>query len=206
MSGLPLPLDLNFIGFAAGFGLATGPGLGYPCLPGSPPQPTENAHMKYASTFRLAVLAVLLGMTSLAVMAAVDPQQLTIRDIVTQQTQLRAQVTAGKGAFKDMSKAERAALAERQDRVLQMLGGSQSLEEMQPDQRTAVFNDLEWIKAAVSKAEDERKVCEYTRAVGSNRMTSVCMTAKAQRENREATQQGLRNRYSCNLNADCKGN
>lgn len=159
--------------------------------------------MQLASSFRLIALSVALAMTTLAAMAATDPQQMTIRDIVTQQTQLRSEVVAGKGAFKDMSKAERQVLVERQDRVLQMLGGSQTLDEMPPDQRTIVFNELEWIKAAVTKAEDERMICEYTRVVGSNRATSVCMTAKAQRENREGAQQSLRTKYKCD---DCKGN
>lgn len=158
--------------------------------------------MKLASSLKLITLSAVLFMTSMVVMAAADPQQLTIRDIVTQQTQLRSQVTAGKGAFKDMSKAERKALAERQDRVLQMLGGSQTLEDMPPDQRTVVFNDLEWIKAAVTKAEDDRLICEYTRVVGSNRMTSVCMTAKEQREYRDGSQQSLRAKFKCD---DCRG-
>ena len=74
--------------------------------------------MKYVSTLKHVALAALLGMISLAATAAPNPQQLTIRDIVTQQTELREQVKAGKGGFKDMSKAERKALAERQDRVL----------------------------------------------------------------------------------------
>jgi hypothetical protein len=158
--------------------------------------------MKYAASLKLVAFAVMLGMTSVSAMAAADPQELIIRDIVTQQTQLRAQVTAGKGAFKDMGKAERAALAERQDRVLQMLGGSKSIEEMRPDQRTVVFNDLEWIKAAVSNAEDERKVCEYTRTVGSNRMVSVCMTAKQQRDYRDGARQSLRIVGKCDTCGD----
>lgn len=159
--------------------------------------------MKYVSTLKHFAFAALLGMTSGAVTAATDPQPPNIRDIVTQQTQLREQVKAGKGAFKDMSKAERKALAERQDRVLQMLGENQTLDEMPPDKRVAVFNDLEWIKAAVTKAEDERKICEYTRTVGSNRVVSVCTTAKEQRENRDGAQQSLRTGYKCD---DCKGN
>lgn len=158
--------------------------------------------MKLISSLKLIVLSAALVMTSMVVMAAANPQQLTIRDIVTQQTQLRAQVTAGKGAFKDLSKTERQALIERQDRVLEMLGGAQTLEEMPPDQRTVVFNELEWIKAAVTKAENERMVCEYTRVVGSNRPTSVCMTAKAQRVYREGAQQSLRIQKKCD---DCKG-
>lgn len=165
--------------------------------------------MKHASTFRLAALALLLGMTSVAAMAAVDPQELTISDIVAQQTQLRAQVTAGKGPFKDMSKTERQSLAERQDRVLQMLDGKQSLSEMPSDQRVVVFNDLEWIKAAVTKAEDERRVCEFTRTVGSNRMVSVCMTAKEQREHRDNAQRSIRTPMACSSGGSdgvCKTN
>jgi hypothetical protein len=161
--------------------------------------------MKSPSVFKSMILCAAFGMASLAAMASVDPEQLTIRDIVTQQTQLRAQVTAGKGAFKDMSKPERDALAERQDRVLRTLDSNQALEDMPPDQRTAVFNDLEWIKAAVSKAEDDRMICEYTRTVGSNRMVSVCMTAKAQREHREGAQQSMRTTQNCRGEV-CKSN
>jgi hypothetical protein len=158
--------------------------------------------MKNTSSLKLLALGVVLFGTSLIVLASADPVQLTIRDIVTQQTQLRAQVMAGKGAFKDMNKSEREALAERQGRILQMLGGVQTFEELPPDQRTVVFNDLEWVKAAVSQAEDDRMVCEYTRAVGSNRLQSVCMTAKKQRELRAATQDTLRRSYKCDT---CKG-
>ena len=157
--------------------------------------------MKVRPFSSILILVSLLTWGALA-LASADPQQLTIRDILTQQTQLRAQVVAGKGAFKDMSKAERAALVERQDRVLQMLGGLQTLEDMAPDQRTVVFNDLEWIKAAVTKAEDDRMVCEYTRTVGSNRMQSVCMTAKQQRENRDGSQDSLRRTFKCD---SCRG-
>ncbi len=138
-----------------------------------------------------------LSLVCAAAFASADPQQLTIRDIVTQQTQLRAQVVAGKGAFKDMEQRDRAALIERQDRVLAMLGGAQTLDVMPPDQRTVVFNDLEWIKAAVTKAEDERMICEYTRIAGSNRMKSVCMTAKQQREHQQRARASLNRGQMC---------
>ena len=162
--------------------------------------------MKVRSFSPILILVSLLAWGALA-LASADPQQLTIRDILTQQTQLRAQVVAGKGAFKDMSKAERAALVERQDRVLQMLGGLETLETMAPDQRTIVFNDLEWIKAAVTQAEDDRMVCEYTKIAGSNRMQSVCMTAKEQREHREGARRLHDNGQMCNVSAEaCIGN
>lgn len=143
------------------------------------------------------IAGLVLSFVSVAALASADPQQLTIRDIMTQQTQLRQQVIAGKGAFKDMSKAERDALVERQNRVLEMLGGRETIDDMAPDQRTVVFNDLEWIKAAVTKAEDDRMICEYTRISGSNRMKSVCMTAKQQRENQERARSTLNRGQMC---------
>jgi uncharacterized protein (DUF2141 family) len=159
--------------------------------------------MKSFATLKILLLcAALCLIGSATALAATDPQQLTIRDILTQQTQLRAQVVAGKGAFKGMSKAERSALVERQDRVLQMLGGLQTLEDMAPDQRTVVFNDLEWIKAAVTQAEDDRMVCEYTKIAGSNRMQSVCMTAKEQREHREGARRLHDNGQMCNISRE----
>jgi len=159
--------------------------------------------MKSSSIAKSLLTFAALCVVSLAVFASTDPQQLTIRDIVTQQTQLRSQVEAGKGAFRDLSKRERVVLIERQDRVLAALGGLQTMDEIPPDQRTEIFNDLEWIKAAVTKAEDDRMVCEYTRSVGSNRMQSVCMTAKQQRDLRESSRQSLERAYKCDT---CAGN
>lgn len=157
--------------------------------------------MKLFSSLRLIALSASLIMASMAVMASGDPQQLTLRDIVTQQYQLRQQVVAGKGAFKDMSEAQRKALAERQDRVLQMLDGSQTLDEMPPDQRVVVFNDLEWIKGAVAKAEDERLVCEYVYLTGSHIPRSVCMSAGERAQLTDDTRAGLRKTYKCD---DCR--
>ena len=157
--------------------------------------------MKLVSSFRLIAMPASLFMASMAVMASDDPRQPTLRDIVTQQYQLRQQVVAGKGAFEDMSEAQRRALAERQDRVLRMLDGSQTLDEMPPDQRVVVFNDLEWIKGVVAKAEDERMVCEHVYLTGSHIPRSVCMSARARAKLTEDTRAGLRKTYKCD---DCR--
>jgi hypothetical protein len=158
--------------------------------------------MKIASPLVPFILGFALVASSFVALASADPQQITIRDIVTQQTQLRAQAAAGKGAFKEMERRDRDALIERQDRVLRMLGGLQTLEDMAPDQRTEVFNDLEWIRAAITRAEDDRMVCEYTRIAGSNRMKSVCMTARQQREHRDNARNSLNRPIMCNLSRE----
>ncbi len=144
------------------------------------------------------VVACLSGLLfACAAFASADPQSVTLHDILTQQTQLRAQLTSGKGAFKGLSKSERNQLLEKQGELMSLLQGVNTLDELRPDQRTAVFNNLEWIKAAVTKAEDERMVCEYVRTVGSNVPKSVCMTAREQREHRDNARKSLEQATIC---------
>lgn len=146
---------------------------------------------------RVLVLSLALISASAVAWASVDPQTLTIRDIVKQQTALRAQVAAGKGPFKDMEKRDREEMIAHQDRVLQMIGDRQTIDDMPADQRTELFNELQWIDATVAKAQDERMVCEYTRSVGSNRMQSVCMTAAQRQKLRDRAQSELQRPKNC---------
>jgi hypothetical protein len=152
--------------------------------------------MKIASLLKTFVFGLILSATGAAVLASPDPPP-GVQEIVAQQSRLRDEAINGVGAFKDMPATERHALIQRQDRVLTILDGVANLDEMRPDERTAVLNDLEWIKATIGKLEDERIVCEYTRIAGSNRMKSVCMTAREQRELRENARESLLVRGKC---------
>lgn len=127
--------------------------------------------------------------------AAVAPPSL--QQIATQQTQLRAQVVAKRGAFKDMSEGDRERLLKQQERLLSLLEGRQSIHELRSEERVEVFNHLQSVSAAVSKAEDERKICERSRLVGTNRFTVVCMTAKQKREHQDGAQKSLRTVMKC---------
>lgn len=153
--------------------------------------------MKIASPLKTLVFGLLLSVASASVLASPDPA-LGVQEIVVQQTRLRDQAINGVGAFKDMPAIERHALIQRQDRVLTLLEGVATVDEMRPDQRTELLNDLEWIKATIAKVEDDRIVCEYTRIAGSNRMKSVCMTAREQREHRENARDSLFRPVNCN--------
>lgn len=124
--------------------------------------------------------------------------QPTVQQIVEQQTKLRDDVAAKKGAFKDLSDSEREALMKAQTRVLQLLENSDSIERLDINQKIEVFNHLEWISATVRQAEEDRQVCERSRVVGTNRFQVVCMTAKQQREYKERSRQSLRTTMKCN--------
>ena len=117
--------------------------------------------------------------------------------IVAQQTQLRAQVVAKQGGFKDLSQGERDELTAVQDRVLALLKPVKSIEELNADQRLTLFNDLQRVAAMAKNAEDNRKVCERTRAVGSNRYTVVCMTALEYERNKARAQDQMNRAQVC---------
>lgn len=145
----------------------------------------------------LAALALSLALAG-AAMAQDEAQITDSRDaIVSQQTQLRAQVVAKQGGYKDLSQRERDEIIAVQDRVLALLKPVKTIEELNADQRLALFNDLQRVAAMAKNAEDNRKVCERTRAVGSNRYQVVCMTALEYERNKARAQDALNRPSVC---------
>lgn len=118
-------------------------------------------------------------------------------EIHAQQLQLRQEAQAGQGRFKEMSAAERQALVVRQDRFLALTRGRQSLDELPMDDRMAAINALEAINATITRAEDERLVCERIKQVGSHRPTRICRTVAELREARQAAEKLMDERPTC---------
>ncbi len=119
-------------------------------------------------------------------------------EIRAQQEQMRGDVLAGKGIYKEMSREKRDELARRQSDLIALLGEHQSLDELSEADKTRAFNTLEWIKATVTNAEDARVVCERKRPVGSNRVQRVCATVAERRIQRQSVEDGLVQRSLCN--------
>lgn len=126
-----------------------------------------------------------------------ETPQPTVQQIVEQQTQLRADVLARKGAFKDLTQTERDELTAKQGRILQILEGRDDVSELRVEDRIELFNHLQWVSAVVRDAEEDRQVCERSRTVGSNRFQVVCMTAREYREHKERARQSLRTQVKC---------
>jgi hypothetical protein len=137
-------------------------------------------------------LASLLLIIAMAVpVAASATGDLKFDDIRSQQAEIRAGVLAGTGRYKDMQQKTRTELLMRQEQVLALIAGKQHPDDLNPDQRTEVFNHLEWIEAAINKTEDERLICERRATLGSNRKQRVCRTAEQIREDRERARQEM---------------
>lgn len=117
--------------------------------------------------------------------------------IVAQQTQLRGQVVAKQGGFKDLTQRERDDMTAVQDRILALLKPVKDIGELNADQRIALYNDLQTVAAMAKNAADNRKVCERTRVTGSNRYQVVCMTQLEYERNKARAQDALNRGQMC---------
>ncbi|GAB3100255.1 hypothetical protein [Lysobacter terrae] len=131
-----------------------------------------------------------MAISSLAAAAANDGGVL-FDDIRNQQAEIRAGVVAKSGRYRDMPETTRNELLLRQTRMLSTIDGKKVPTDLDQEQRTRVFNDLEWIEAAINRTQDERLVCEYTRTIGSNRKQRVCRTAEQIRLEHERSRDEL---------------
>lgn len=125
--------------------------------------------------------------------ASVDRGVLQFESIRSQQSEIRAAVQAANGRYKDMPTHTRGELLAKQRQLFHLMEGKQSTQDLNEDQKTEVFNALEWIEAAINSADDERMVCERRQVLGSNRKERVCRTAAQIRAERESARERLQN-------------
>lgn len=118
-------------------------------------------------------------------------QPLEINKIVTEQREIRAEVVAGSGRYKNMPLSKRQEILRKQDDLLRMLEGKETADELSEDQRMAAFNSLEWIEAAINNEDGERTICRRERTIGSNRTTRICRTEAQMAAERERAREEL---------------
>jgi len=128
---------------------------------------------------------------ALATSAHAGPQQpLDLKAVATQQQQIRADILASGGKYRGLSTAKQEEVLDRSGKLLRMIEGKQSPEDLTEAERMQAFNTLEWIEATLNKEDGERMVCNYHKTIGSNRKTRVCKTAaQIERDREEARQQ-----------------
>lgn len=122
----------------------------------------------------------------------------SLAEIRADQLRLQALVSGKKGVFAELSEDARAGLIARQQRIAALIGTHATVDELAPADRLKLFNEIETVKAAVTRAEDDRKICERTRTVGTNRFQMVCSTVGERRAQREGALDVLRRAQMCN--------
>ncbi|WP_394002620.1 hypothetical protein ACF3M1_16860 [Luteimonas sp. WGS1318] len=144
----------------------------------------------FVFTLALGVLLVASGASA--------QSELQAEVIRSEQAQLRSEVIAGEGAFKEIAADRKALLLAEQERVDAMLQGVDRVSELDERRQSELLNALASIQSIVAQAEDERMVCQRSKPIGSNRTQTVCKTVAQRRMEREAAQQDMGRR-----NLDC---
>jgi hypothetical protein len=153
--------------------------------------------MRLNASLAIVVLAGALLISPLAIANDTETQSLT--EIREQQLALRQDVLDKQGRFKDMGERERQELVAKQTRLINLAEGRDSLAMLSPADQVETINTLEWIKATITRAEDERLVCQRTKVVGSNRSTRVCRTVAELRRDRAEAEKSLEERKMCGV-------
>ncbi|MGH8077536.1 MAG: hypothetical protein ACREPE_09465 [Lysobacter sp.] len=137
--------------------------------------------------------SVVLGMAMVASAASASQPTtpLQTETIRSQQAKIKAEVEARAGAFKDVPASTRGQLLSQQALVLGLIEGKKTTDELDAAKQSELFAALESIDAMVTKANDERRVCELRKTLGSNQKERICRTAKQVREEREAARAQL---------------
>ncbi|OHE84747.1 MAG: hypothetical protein A2190_04105 [Lysobacterales bacterium RIFOXYA1_FULL_69_10] len=131
--------------------------------------------------------------------------ELKFDEIREQQEEIRLDVLDGDDAYSGLSKRERNELVQRQDRLLALIEGRDTLLDLDEDGRTEAINTLEWIRATLEDAEQERLVCTREKTIGSNRITRVCMTVAERERKREEANRAWQRGSVCSEGRGCGG-
>lgn len=145
---------------------------------------------------RISYLSALAGLL-LPLALHANETSVDLGQIRVEQEQIRAGVGAAAGSYAALPAATRAELLRKQEGLLRLIAGKSAMSELSPEQRTEAINTLEWIKATITDADDDRMVCTRERTVGSNRIQSVCRTQAQAQQAREAARERMLKRGAC---------
>lgn len=149
----------------------------------------EQSQMRIATIAATMALGLLLAATTAF---ATPPATALQTDVIrSQQAQIKAGLDARTGAYKDLPAPARAQLLSEQAWVLGLIEGKQSTDDLDDAKKGELFAALGSIDAMVSKANDDRMVCQLQKTLGSNRKERVCRTAGQIRAEREAVRDQL---------------
>lgn len=154
------------------------------------PYARDSFSHPHVSMSRSLFLAVLLAVAVVPSVQADDVLQLqsSPAEIRSAQDALKGAVERKEGDFAGLSDEERQRILDKQAAIYALIEGKQSAAELGEEDKRQLVNALEEVKALVTRAEDERMVCQRVRVIGSNRPENKCMTVRQRREMRERLQ------------------
>ena len=114
-------------------------------------------------------------------------QPIVVKDIakfLDYQRDLRGDMQ-GNSKFKHVDESSKRRLFAAQDTLFSVLKDKHSIDELDDDQRIAVYNAQAEITAVLTDAELDRPMCKREKPIGSNMMKTICITKRDRQEMQE---------------------
>ena len=141
-----------------------------------------------------ACAALVLFAASLSLASAKDPGKYPISADIAAFPALRADIEKDlKGDdYNELTRTQREDVIAALDRMETVLAGVDSIQSLDIDDRTQLFNDQELVNTVLTKARaDSRTICRKEVRTGSHRLNQNCRTVAEIRRDRDESQQSL---------------
>jgi len=111
----------------------------------------------------------------------------------------RVETALGSDKYSEMTLEDKSAVQQAIGRIRMKMEGHARVDELNPQARTAVFNDQEVVNNLMTRGkEDSRMVCRRERVTGSNMQQSTCRTVAQRRRDTEDSRRLLDNQQRGN--------
>lgn len=127
----------------------------------------------------------LVAVAGLCIAFGAAAQTENVSRILAQQRQIQEQVESSTGPYSRFDRDARQRIAQAQHRVRALLDGVTDVAQLNAQDRVALFNALEEVKAVITSNDEDRQECWRERKLGSMRQTTRCATVAERREARE---------------------
>ncbi|OHE84744.1 MAG: hypothetical protein A2579_10290 [Lysobacterales bacterium RIFOXYD1_FULL_69_11] len=131
----------------------------------------------------------------------VDHIPVQLEEIREQQARIREAIQSGDPEYR-LPAHTRDRLLNRQARVLSLIEGKTTSDQLGPGPRMRVNNDLEWIFAALKQEDGDEMVCERVMLTGTRTRETICKTRAEADRIREEAIDWINRRPAC---GDCTG-
>lgn len=119
----------------------------------------------------------------------------TVPKILQTQHELRTKLDNPTGEYSKFSADDLNRMRRAQDKIFAMLDGVTALDQLNADQKIALSNELDQVKATLTQNEGNRLVCYRERKTGTNLVAKRCETVQ-EREARARDSQEQMREYS----------
>ena len=128
------------------------------------------------SPFLALAFGVSMALCGGAAFAQAPEQPQTVSEILQFQHALRNKLDAPSGEYSRFDEGQVARMKHAQDNVFRVLSGVNSLDDLDENQKIAVSNSLDEVKAILLANEGNRLICYREKKTGTNLLTKRCET------------------------------